>query len=211
MFAKVISIGATCQTARQIRNLLEQREAYYFDWLISPLPAVMKSIENGFTGILQPENLSYSDHRKIRLIDSINGLQYQHDFPVDEKNDDPALREMILPDFVDHAHLAREKYIRRALRTLDVLSSGVHILLVRYVQDASELAPQRRNELKKVFAHRFPSGQLSFLWASPHVEGFNTVDDGWLCNLPPSPRWDGDAEGWRRALTFCGAISAQTA
>ncbi|MGY0797595.1 DUF1796 family putative cysteine peptidase [Lysobacter sp. A286] len=206
MYAKVISIGATCQTAKQIRNQLGQNEAYYFDWLISPLPAVIKAIENDFEEILLPENLTYSDDRKIRLIDSANGLQYQHDFPIDRLNPDLSQREVILPSFAEHADLVREKYRRRAERTREVLKSGERVLLVRYAQVAEDLTEVRRQDLCNTFKRAFPSGELFFLWASPLVNEFKSVEAGWMCSLPQVENWDGDALGWRKVFECCGAI-----
>jgi hypothetical protein len=195
VFHKAISIGVSCQPAKQIRTILGQTEAYFFDWMIAPLPAMLKAVESDFAGMLQPQNLSYSDSRKIRVEDSANGLQYQHDFPADESG-------MVLPGFADHADAVREKYLRRAMRTKEVINSGEPILLVRYVQVQPELTESARASVVRLFAERFPKGRLSFLWASPLIEGFNRTDGGYLCHVPYSPKWDGDEAGWRAAFDY---------
>lgn len=207
MYDKVISIGATCQVATHIRKQLQQTEAYYFDWLISPLPAVIFSIKSWFDGILQPENLTYSDSRKIRLTDAANGLQYQHDFPVDKDNPDPSRREEILPDFAVHISAVREKYLRRVNRMKAALSRQGHILLIRYVQIADDLADEHRFAIVQAFQTQFPSSRLTFLWASQLISEHKMLEDGnYMCHLPKSDKWDGDSAGWSDVFKYCGAI-----
>lgn len=207
-YAKAISIGASCQPAKQIRTLLGQTEAYFFDWMISPLPAVLRAYETDFVNLLQAENLSYSDHRKIRLRDAANGLEYQHDFPVDANNADPAQREVILPDFADHVAIAQEKYARRLERTREVLDAGEPILIVRYVNTPFDLEPANRKALAEIVRSKHPSAQLTFLWASPLVSDFTRSAEGYICTLPHSPKWDGCPIGWGRVLEFCGMLPA---
>ena len=159
-YEKAVSVGVSCQPAKQIRTLLGQTEAYFFDWLISPLPAVLCALENDFSNILQSENLSYTDHRKIRLRDAANGLEYQHDFPIDRDNPDPLQREVILPDFASHAALARDKYARRLQRTNAAMESGAPVLMVRYVNARSDLEAGNRRALVNALRRRYPGANL---------------------------------------------------
>jgi len=206
-YEKAVSVGVSCQPAKQIRTLLGQTEAYFFDWLISPLPAVLCALENNFSNILQPGNLSYTDDRRIRLRDAANGLEYQHDFPADRDNPDPLLRDVILPDFASHAAVARDKYARRLQRTNAVIESGTPVLIVRYVNARSDLETGNRRALVDALHRRYPGASLGFLWASPLVSGFEQSGDGYVCNLPPSAKWDGCPDGWRKAFEFCGMLA----
>lgn len=208
-YSKVISFGLSCQPAKHIRAQLSQPEAYYFDWMISPLPALIRCIEDDFAGLLRPENLSYSDTRRIRIRDAANGLEYQHDFPVDATNPDPSKRDVILEGFQDHADSVRDKYLRRMERTQATLDSGDPILIVRYSLEAGELQPAARQSLVKALRTRHPLADLTFLWASMLASGFETVEDGFVCGLPKTTTWDGSPDGWRQILEFTGALTAQ--
>lgn len=210
-FAKVLSFGCSCQPAKHIRTQLGQTEAYFFDWMISPLDATIRAIETDFEGILQPGNLAYSDHRRIRLRDAVNGLEYQHDFPVDREHPDPAKRDVILEGFDAHCDAVLDKYTRRKERTQAVIESGEPVMIVRYGQLAEELTPDARSRFVDVLRARHPKADLTFLWASMLAQDFECVPNGFICPLPHSTAWDGDPEGWRKAFAFSGVTQHQEA
>jgi hypothetical protein len=202
MFTKTLSIGSTCQPAKRIRDLLHQSESYFFDWLITPYPSLIKTIQCDFEGMLDPEKLRYSDERKIRIIDLYNNLEYQHDFPIDSDNPQEVLRTTIVPNFKDYHVEVREKYLRRALRFKKALSEGDNTLLIRYSQSLGELSNDARKNLYNTFKEHFPKSRFTILWASTLINGYSTDDFGVMAHLPKSENWDGSIDGWQLALDF---------
>ncbi len=47
-FSHVISLGAACAPAWQIRNFTEQETAFPFDWLVLPFNSLLEILRNDF-------------------------------------------------------------------------------------------------------------------------------------------------------------------
>jgi hypothetical protein len=197
-YAKVISLGLSCQPAAHIREMLGQTEAYFFDWLVTEPEALRATIEHDFEVLRDPEKLSYSDARKIQILDPTTGLMFQHDFPADG--------EVIRPGYADHVDEVRGKYQRRAARLAAVLNSGAPTLLVRLAHTAVELDEPARDGLAQLVNEKF-KGDFTFLWASPAATESRRCRNGYVAALKPDwSHWKGDAASWRKAFEFAGAL-----
>jgi len=125
-FHKVISLGPACETTYYIRRLIEQDEAYVFDWVIAPPMQVAKAIENDFSDFIQREGLEYRSGEAIGhpyINDSVLGIEFHHDF----RND---------ADFMDTYEDVAKKYAFLIERFREVCTCGKPILFVQ--QHATE-------------------------------------------------------------------------
>lgn len=189
-----VSLGVNCQVAHQIRRATGQREAFFFDWIVTEHAALLKATPLHFTSILESENLQLATNRKS-VLDLGSGLRfYLHDFPSKDG--------VIDPETLEASGVAiRDKYLRRAERTRSLLLSGSPVVLVRYVHGPSpDVLMQQRSEIMDAFRRNYPQGNLSFLWVTDSDAVAATL--GIPC-APPSPLgWTGDNAAWDRAFTF---------
>lgn len=178
---RFVSIGFNCQVAYQIRRATGHGEAYVFDWLITPLPALLRAIEHGLVDMLRPQHLSINEAGN-RVVDAATGLEHQHDFPTDEHH-------KVLPGFEAHVERARTRLLRRAERLFDLLGSRERVCLVRNLWK-DELAPEQRAAIVRAFSRRFPASDLSFLWVSHYEAGSDVT------RVPWGADWKGDDAAW---------------
>jgi hypothetical protein len=195
-----VSLGTNCQVAHQIRRITGQREAFFFDWIVTEHDALLRSAALQFQALLAPKNLQLATNGKS-VLDAATGLRfYLHDFP--------STNGMIDPDRLEeNASVVREKYLRRAGRTRSLLACGEPVLLVRYlVGQPADVCAQQRDDITRAFRHHYPEVNVRFLWVtdSPDVAAALGIH----C-APPSPLgWTGDDVAWDMALASvtCGLV-----
>ena len=191
---KWISLGSTCQPAYWIRNELKQPEAYFFDWLITPPKALVKVLEDGVNDLLLSDNLSIH-HKGIRVVDDFYGLEFQHDFPEDEKG-------LILDGYENHISGVKEKYIRRYERFLKLFQDKSEVCFVRY-GDREEAIKFLEPRLKELLG----SWNAIFIFASEHIKSEVSEGKVYKFKLPKSSDWKGDEAKWKEIIST--VLSAQ--
>lgn len=187
MNAKFISIGQACPCAYHIRRVTGQREAHFFDWIVTSHKALMDALPLKFSELLPADRLRrFPTH----LLDESTGLRfYAHDFPGDH-------RGHIRDDYAEHVDAVREKYLRRAERTQALFTSGNPVVVVRYGQDTPMTKFEGEiREIKSAFARLYPDGNFRYLWLSH----FSSIH-GDVFQAPETDRWQGSDAAWDRAL-----------
>ena len=121
-FDKVISIGASCQIAHQVRRLWpQQQEAYPFDWIVTPYKALLKTLGDNFAGFVCGDylELKTNSEGKITHIENTkSGVQFYHDFPCSV-------------DFISHLVTVKKKYDFLIGRWREMIASGSNVLFIR--------------------------------------------------------------------------------
>jgi hypothetical protein len=141
-FHKVISLGPACETTYYIRRLIDQDEAYVFDWVIAPPMQVAKAIQSDFSDFIMRDGLEYCSGEAIGhpyINDSILGIEFHHDF----RND---------ADFMDSYESVAKKYAFLIERFREVCTCGKSILFVQ--QHATETEARA---LDAAITARFPN------------------------------------------------------
>ena len=147
-FDKVISLGPACETAWQIRQIVDQPEAYVFDWVIASASSVAKAISTDFSAIvhsgqLSLKNVDSGDHPYV--LDAATGIEYHHDF----RND---------ADFIATLPNVQQKYNFLKDRMRRLLASDKTILFVHH-----KGTPDDARILEAAIFERFPTLNFNLL------------------------------------------------
>ena len=116
----IVSFGFDCNVAIEMRHHKIRKEAFPFDWVVSPPDMMIEMIQTDFLGWLEYENLkSYSAESrrtisKVDVVDVKTKCIYMHDFD----------------DLVEDFTAVKDKYNRRILRLLDLLNGNKHVTFV---------------------------------------------------------------------------------
>lgn len=192
-YAKYVSLGHDCQSAHYIREHANQPETYPFDWLITPVPALLKLIEFG------PESLFFDKSQFLTKDEAGRphatvthkglGVILYHEFPAGLK----ALNsyDKVVTKF---RHLAQRWHSIAQIRG--------RMLFIRHYATKDE-SLQIQTALRKAF----PQMHFDLLVVN---EG-ESDKDSW--NLPEitnvsvgatTTPWTGDADGWANVFkTVC--------
>ncbi len=145
-FSKVISLGPSCETAYQLRQIVEQEEAYVFDWVIAQAGSVARAIATDFSEIVRARNLSLSGNPSHPfVVDALTHIEFHHDF----RNDDTFLET--LPD-------VQQKYDYLIARTRKLLRSDAAILFIHQNGTRDDA-----RHLEAVIADRYPALDFELL------------------------------------------------
>jgi hypothetical protein len=141
-YKKVISLGPSCETALQIREVIDQDEAYVFDWVIAPPGVVAAVLEEDFSTLLYPDNLSFVPRgdgvENAHVYDTGSGLEFHHDF----RN---------APEFMEGYENAAGKYAFLINRFRSRMSDGP----ILFIQHQADHANAQR--LESAIATRYPN------------------------------------------------------
>ena len=185
-----ISLGHACQPAHNIRNILGQHEAYLFDWLVTPMPAVLMLLAPGgidrfFGNKKSFENIDRHKNN-IVVIHRPSEVVFYHDFTVRE--DLKALDKVY----------AKYKFLYK--RTDQALKTD-KVLLIRHHCSKAEAV-----NLKNVLYKLYPSGNIDLL-----IVNDGPVQPSWsidrIVNMTINPAgvdWRGDMAGWSQILKQYG-------
>jgi hypothetical protein len=202
MYAKIISLGQTCSSAYQIdlfrlmaaarsRSPAPRRESHLFDWQITPLSAVVASLDADFSGLFERDDLVVRDgvvvHRHL-------AIQYPHQFPPGDGG---------VSDATIDAHFAQARARHDHLcRRMSALVRSVEPVL--YVVSGAPDAPASRllDALGLHAGHRF---HVAFLLTDDVA--FDPPADGRVsrhriepARKPADRIWEGDDATWLRGL-----------
>lgn len=187
-FDKVMSLGPSCETAWQIRQIVDQPEAYVFDWVIAAPASVARAISNDFSEIVQAgqlslRNLDNGDHPYV--LDAATGIEYHHDF----RNDTDFLAT--LPD-------VQSKYNFLIDRMRSVLSSNTQVLFVHQLGTLDDA-----KLLETAIAGRFVNLRFKLLEISFGGPPAPPIEEGRLilANIDGAgSTWQERAPAWKRLL-----------
>lgn len=83
---RIVSLGALCEVAYQVRRLSGSDRAYPFDWWVTPLGSVMKVLDAGAPAVFEAAQLmkvpDYGGHPA--LYSHLSGTIHLHEFPAGE-------------------------------------------------------------------------------------------------------------------------------
>lgn len=192
-YHKYISLGHACQPAHYIRNVLHQQEAYFFDWLVTPVGGLCKLIEFGpetlFFDKQQFRTVDEPDRKKATVTHNQLGVVFYHEFPRGPQ----ALNAFPTVE-MKFRHLAQKWHGLNTMRS--------KVLFIRhYAGKADSLL------IATTLRETFPD--LPFDLLSVNEDEANK--DPWgipgiinMCVDPTTTDWKGDSEGWTHVLkTVC--------
>lgn len=189
MFHKVISLGHSCVPAFYIRKWLrKQPEAYFFDWLVTPPPALLAIIRSGLMTLFEQQKFAISEAPKpssiyVPVIHTQLKVLFYHDFK----------KTRGLVDFTP----VRNKYSFLAERWNKLMNSDNRILFIRHHINKEECIA-----LKQVLCGAYP--KLDF-----EILAINECDPATLkWDIPKvnsqyvkyCDKWVGDESEWAKAF-----------
>ena len=139
-FDKVISIGHSCVPAHQIRKWLNQQEAYFFDWLVTPPPALITLIRCGLMTLFDKSRLAIHEPGKNKYVPIIHTemkVIFYHEFR----------KEKELTDY----SIVYSKYLFLSSRLNDLLKSQSKVLFIRH-----HIKKEECEEVQKAIAEAYP-------------------------------------------------------
>jgi hypothetical protein len=176
IFNKVVSLGPDCQTAYQIRQVINQEEAYLFDWVIAPASVVSRAFENLFSEIIASSGLMLKEAQADRnfIYDSKSGIEYHHDF----RNDH---------NFLESFDEVKSKYEFIKSRMIALLRSDAAVLFVHHEGTDEEVL-----SLEKAISTAFPTLSFKILEVKCNPD-LQRVEQGRVVTVGIS----GDGESWQ--------------
>jgi hypothetical protein len=208
-FRKVISLGSGCATAHHIRNQLWQREAYFFDWLVTPGAGLVSLLETDLRQLFRDpgefEEQPAPPSPQLAMRHGRLGFISYHDL-------DASARMADFPKVV-------EKYNFLADRWERTMTEGGKILFVRHLTHPQEVAA-----ICEALRRRYPDLDFEMLAVQEQRGAAETwnLPGVLVCNIFNTPydkidrgeawrtAWQGDAEGWQLAFRAAGALAPAT-
>lgn len=144
-----ISIGGFCHLALGLKHHGIRKEAYPFDWVITPSQSLIKVITEDFYNFFSLQHMQ-------GFTNTYTGMAFVHDFP--------SLKDIYYPDEMPHEESRSvpgneneyvwnyKKYMRRIERFKKVLSSNKKVILLR--------SPATKKEaliIRDLFISKYPS------------------------------------------------------
>ncbi|NEP41227.1 MAG: hypothetical protein F6K35_19160, partial [Okeania sp. SIO2H7] len=230
-FDKTISLGSFCMPAHQIRKHLKQKEAYVFDWWVTPHQSLLKLVAEDFSKVFNKENLQLvkASNNNIYLVgDRYYGHRHDHDFPRYDKNNPEMLQyagESVLENWKFYLPQAIEKCEFLLQRWRETLSNNRRILFVRVEYQWN---PQKAIELRNLFLKNYPQIAPHFLFVGEAESPYDLREDWKLekittFHLPPPnylnppiplpmgqiPPIDSGAEAWEQIFNQLNSVNSE--
>lgn len=184
-YYRYISLGHACQPAYNIRNILGQQEAHFFDWLVTPSTTIAHLLQSGGPLSLFNDKSAFKivgQHKTNAIVEHAQlGVIFYHDFP--------HIKGIAAFDTVV------SKYSHLAKRWNDTINTGKPILFVRHHASREDALA-----IKRAIYEAYPKLEYDLLvvneglptepWNISHVIDM-TISTG-------SNDWHGDITGWTR-------------
>lgn len=173
----VISLGYRCQVALQLRIHNLRKEAFPFDWMITPFESLYRLLENDFEDFLQPEKLIF----RKRFLYQDDWGEFKGSYPhIWESKYNLLLRHDfdLLDNFIEQYSVVASKYERRIIRFYNTLNSGKHVYFFRRVITKNQAQVLRDLLVKKFPTLSFTLVAISYYpeakqdWTIPNVKNF---------------------------------------
>lgn len=197
MYDNYVSLGHNCEGAFQFRRLLGRDVAYYFNWLVTPLDALVEVLRADFAGAYARDRIEPTQDPNM-IFDAAYGMKYHSAFRKELG------RNLEGPRFAEiHAESAA-KYAMLADRFRELARSPNRVLYV--VKTAHEAARDKSVELRDVLAARYPAHdfQIAVLQTADRQEpdwGEDRIHNRYLARFAdPSRANDGHVPSWDRVF-----------
>jgi len=189
---KLISLGAACEVAFQLRQHSGDSTAHYFDWLITPGDGLLYILENDFPPFRR-ENLLLRNagDRKGAVTDTLSRVVFHHQFPRHGKT--------IAADFLAAYDGFAMKFEHLAAR----FRATVQTHPVAFVRRNMSLP--RALQVESAMLRLFPDGDLFFLYVNDRPGTFETPLGHSVC-LPANTTGFGDSIAWAQLLAREGLV-----
>ncbi|HDR6268575.1 DUF1796 family putative cysteine peptidase [Bacillus thuringiensis] len=191
----VISLGAYCQTAYQLKRKKLRGSSTPLDWMISPsLKDINCLLRNQFRDFMEYKNLKISDvtnQYTHLIIDELYHIESHHDFPIAEQSQDPL---SFYPIF-------KKKLDSKIDNFNKLLLCSKKILFVRMVANHYEIV-ELNTVLQQLTNSDFFILVINFSKDNSFVERFWNIDN--VCSVEirntfPG-RWEGCDLSWDKIL-----------
>lgn len=171
----IISLGAACKTAANIRRYFGNDRAFPFDWWITRPHGVGKILRADFHGMMNPQFL---ERRTLGDADTVYDHQfevtYHHEFPRDEAG-------KIVADYQRHIPRRLER-LRALAERMNRICSTSRVLFVRQEAAAPEAEAAARAvaiQWLGLFREKWPQGHADLLLLDAHdVRDTSHLDTG---------------------------------
>ncbi len=119
-----IPIGSHCEIASYLRHIGYRKEAFPFDWTVTPIQSAMELINNDFEDFLKKDNLVFLEPTN-RLLFKENGIDVNVCEDIITPVFDKKYHILFVHDFSKDAEneydIVKEKYLRRVERLKEIL------------------------------------------------------------------------------------------
>ncbi|QRG05252.1 hypothetical protein EZH22_19405 [Xanthobacter dioxanivorans] len=196
---RIVSLGALCEVAFQVRRLSRAEQAYPFDWWITPLAGVAPVLEAGAAAVFAPQEIvKVSDYGgKAALYSRLGGTVHLHEFPAGE--DFLALSE----EAISGRLVA--KYAMLQERMVSTCRTGTTLFVRQRLREHDPQGPALEAALDRLF------GCLSTLAADPRLlllDYAPVAPRPWLVTAQIPAYRDhndlGSRRGWNATFRACG-------
>lgn len=206
-FVHVVSLGAWCQVAEQVKRCFGEVTTGPFDWLVSPLESVIKILNDDARSLG-----SDAVHLDLTAISTTYGCLYHHEFPRDADSR-CIINEQALQDTQ-----SKLKYKWASLKR--ALSNNEPTLFIRfggdarparawpYHQNGTAIDSDDLNALDAALAAHFPdlTYTLLYIWHEDLHPGDFTKPLSSRIRLarmdePGHRLWEGDTSTWQKVFS----------
>ncbi|MBA3815914.1 MAG: hypothetical protein H0X29_05240 [Parachlamydiaceae bacterium] len=189
-----ISIGGMCYVALALKHYGIRKEAYPFDWVISPTASLIKVINEDFLNYFSPEYIA-------GVTNVYTGIAFVHDFPNSLKEayyPEADLEKNYSSEKESELQWNYEKYNRRINRFIAVLSSDKPVVLIR-----SEATREEALLIRDLFRFKYPLLNLKLVVINHNLEVHGGVwnEEGILnYYLPTERNVDYNGPEWKQIV-----------
>lgn len=185
---KLVSVGAACEVAHQVRRRHPDQPTYFYDWIVAAEEPFLRHVDLVFDRFLEAEDLELAP-TGWSVLDRATGFRfYPHDFL--------CLGTGRLPNVEEIAEV-RARYLRRAERTRELLGSGEPLFLLRhfYAEPVAKLSAAAERIVATV-RRAYPGGDFRWIWLTEHEVAPAPLAGGELHGVGKGRDWKGDDARW---------------
>ncbi len=192
---QLLSLGYDCKVAWQIRRHSGQGEAFFFDWLMTPIDALAVMLGRDEDLLRDGRWELIKDDCCLRDLDT--GLMFMHEFPSVPVVGGEQSHRILAEQVPAHLPIARAKFAYLRRKTLEFIRSSENLLLVRADEVATlDEAIANVNKMRSLFLPINPT--LKFALASTLVPASGAVSDTLIFKTDAGDDWRGGHESWSR-------------
>jgi hypothetical protein len=196
---EIVSLGSACNIALTVRRHGLRTTAYPFDWTITSMQALIKGFQDDFKNVLLSEESHESNEN--RSIEDGYGLKFAHAFPTVNPvfyGDVDLSFSSIVPHWRNSLEQVRTTFNRRLERLLQLLKTGVPVILARYDDHIHYTTRDEAEQLILVLKDKFPHAKVTlvFIGNTPnfqecwHLPNTQTIFiKGKDCTSRQDPEW----------------------
>lgn len=196
----IISLGAACETAYNLRRHYSFGTAYPFDWWISPTSGAARFIRDGDAAALYRTGDLTPTANGRSIVNVRYGIRLHHEFPHDRQVEG----RPISANWAAHIASPQARTAHLARRFFSLASTGRNLMFVRSFGPRDTNVAMLQDLLEALDA-RFSPARIGVVL----VNYAGTVPEAWPVTRAAVPRvagtgWRGDAAAWDTALGSLG-------